>query len=201
MRNTVQILSIKQSQITFKVKKRYNILTPICASFVLLFICIFSFGGQAVQSVSGNMYYIYNPVNSLYSDNSDIVFASVQNILKEHLNFTLPLPSSEIEVDSSGTIHILVDKTIMVKATESGVVNEIGTSIDGVKYIKILHSPTITSVIENVEVVGVKEGDIVKSGEDVATARNGSKVSLKIYENTEQITTIKINQSKIIWEK
>ena len=95
---------------------------------------------------------------------------------------------------------MVVNNSIMVKATEGGVVEEVGTTLDGVKYIKLKHALDVHSVVENLDIVGVAEGDIIKKGQDIATAKVGESIVLKLYLGDSQITNIKINQSKIIWE-
>lgn len=201
MRNKVQILAIKKNIINIKVKSsKQQFLIPLCLASIAIFMLCFSVGGTSLKEVGSSIAYIYNPVNSLYSDNSSIVFASVGLIDKESLDFTLPMSGCVVDVLEHGDISLLVNNSIMVKATESGVVEDVGITLDGVKYIKIKHSVDMSSVVENVDIVGVKKGDIVKRGQDIATAKTGEKVVLKLFMLDNQISKIKLNQSKIVWE-
>jgi len=202
MGNRVQILSLKKNIITCRVKKRkFNFMTPLCAVAILFFVSFFSLNGVGLSQITNSMYYIYNPVNSLYSDNSNIVFASVSTVSKDSLNFVVPIIGAQSMVDELGTIEITVGNSILVKAVESGVVEEVGTSLDGIKYIKVLHSLNVVSLIENVDIIGVNKGDIVKKGQDLATAKVGSVVLLKLYDNNLQINNLEIKHSKIVWER
>lgn len=200
MKNKVQILSIKKNTIKIKIRSnRQSLLVPMCIACIAMFLLCFSFGGTSIKQVGSGMAYIYNPVNSLYSDNSNIVFASTL-IDKENLDFVLPISGAKVELIPTGDIVLTVNNSIMVKACEGGIVEEVGTTIDGVKYIKIKHGIDIHSIIENVDILGVKNGDMVKKGQDIATAIVGEKVVFKLFMHNSQITQIKLNQSKIIWE-
>lgn len=200
MRSEVQILSVKKNTINVRVRSSKQVfLMPICLAFTTIFMLCFSFGGTSIRQVGGRMAYIYNPVNSLYSDNSSIVFASVF-IDKESLDFVLPMSGGKVELKDNGDIVIVVNNSIMVKSSESGVVEEVGVSLDGVKYIKIKHCLDVQSVIENVDIIGVQEGEIVKKGQDIATAVEGQKIVMKLYVQDVKLTNIELNQSKIVWE-
>lgn len=157
--------------------------------------------GDDLKSMISRVAHVYNPVNSLYSDNSNAIFTSGIIQDKELLNFIIPIKSSSYEMISDGSISFSVVNSIMVMASEDGVVEDVGFTIDGVKYIKIKHSLNIYSIVENVNIVGVVSGDVVKKGQDIATAIQGTKISFKLYENDMIITNLKVNQSKILWEK
>ena len=88
----------------------------------------------------------------------------------------------------------------MVGACEAGIVEEVGTTNDGIKYIKIKHCLDIYSLIENVDMIGVAKGEVVKRGQDIATAKTGNTVTLRLFEGDTQLTNIKVEQSKIIWQ-
>lgn len=197
----VQILSIKQNTIRVKVKSaKTSILVPFCMATTIMFMILFSLGDGNIKQVGSNMAYIYSPVNSLYSDNSGVAFASAM-LDRESVDFVLPMGGTVAQVEDNGDITLVVNGSIMVKSCESGVVSEVGTTLDGVKYIKILHALDIYSVVENVNIVGVAKGDIVKKGQDIATAQEGEIITLKLFSQGSQITNIKVNQSKIVWEK
>lgn len=201
MKSKVQILSIKKNTISVKIKSsKQTILVPLCVASIAIFMLCFSFGGTSIKEVGSNMAYIYNPVNSLYNDNSSVIFANAGLIDKESLDFVLPMSGASFELQTNGDIVFTVGNSIMLKASEGGVVVESGTTVDGIKYIKIQHSQDVYSLIENVDILGVKEGDTVKKGQDVATAKIGERVVFKLFLLESQISNIKINQSKILWE-
>lgn len=199
----VQVLSIKQNKIICKVKsKNYKLLLSFCVSLIISFVVLFSFGGSDLQTVGSRMGYVFDPVNSLYSDNGSVIFTSTGfYVAKDKLDFVIPIVCASIQVDENGTISAVADKSIMVKAVESGVVEDVGVSLNGIKYIKIRHSLDVCSELQNVDIVGVKIGDNVKRGSDIATIKQGSVLSLKLYDCEKQIKNLKILESKIVWEK
>ena len=77
MGSQVQILSVKKNIISVKTRSGKQVfLIPVCIAFTTIFMLCFSFGGTNLRQVGSSMAYIYNPVNSLYSDNSSLIFAS-----------------------------------------------------------------------------------------------------------------------------
>ena len=201
MGNKVQILSVKQNRIIHKVRKqKLKLVTPVCLSIIVGIVTFFSLNNASISKICNNMCYVYNPVNTLYNDNGNIIFTSINIVNKGNLDFVLPVSGAIVEVGGNGNIMLTISKSIMVKSCENGVIDEVGTSIDGIKYIKILHTVDMYSIIENLDVVGVVEGETVKRGQDIATAKDGSVVTLRIFNNGEQCSNIKINQSKIICE-
>lgn len=146
------------------------------------------------------MTYVYNPVNSLYNDTGELTFTSGVAIEKELLDFIIPIKAKNIDIDVTGSIVFEIGESIMVKSPEAGVVSEIGFSNDGVKYIKIKHGIEMSTVISNLDIIGVVEGEVVKKGGDIATAKEGESITMQIFENNVPLTNLKINQSKIIWK-
>ena len=194
-KNRVKILSVKKNEIIVNVKKstRKQFALPILTIFAFICIGIINIGnfGSYIANV-------YNPVNSLYSDNSDIVFTNGV-IVSDNMSFYVPIVAN-YKIMQNGIIEFEVNNSIMVKACESGIIDEIGTTNDGIKYIKIKHSETIYSVIENFDIVGVAESTIVKRGQDIATAKLGDRLNFYIVKNGVNIDNIKIESSKIVWQ-
>ncbi len=191
------ILSIKKMEIIYKNKtKKHLHKYAMLAMFVPLFLVAFQFFGSA--ELVASMSKIYNPVNSLYSDSSDIVF-TIANVQDRNLNFVVPIKGASVSIEE-GDIRLSITNSIMVCAIEKGLVEEVGKTVDGTKYIKIKHSANIHSVIENLDIVGVERGKIVKSGQDIATAKVNSTVTLRIFYNNKQLKNLTINQSKIEWQ-
>jgi hypothetical protein len=114
-------------------------------SLMLIMIGIVGFGiisGEYI-GLSSELIKIYNPITSLYSDKHDLQFATSNNYIEESaLEYTLPMISSDIRV-TNNDIVIKADTSIMIKSVEAGVVSEIGTSLNNVKYIKIKHTEEI----------------------------------------------------------
>ena len=203
MKSRAEILSIRQNLIVVgKKNRRHSNLTLSLISSVLIvtvLLCM-SIESVGVMQVASFMYHVYNPVNSLYSDNSSLIFASA-TISQANIDFSVPIVSNKSEILSSGEIIFQVVNSIMVKSIENGIIEDIGVTNDGVKYIKIMHTVDIISYIENVDIIGVSKYDRVKKGQEIATAKVGEKIKLKILVNGEQLQNLKIHQSKIIWKE
>ena len=179
--NRVKILSLKKNVIKIVVKKKSRPKGYFSIIFIMLFVVVFSFGSKDIKSIGVSMSQIYNPVNSLYNDNSDIVFTN-GTINGDNLMFFVPIVGN-YEIMQDGTIAFTIKNSIMVKSAEAGIVKEIGTTNNGIKYIKIKHSESVWSLIENVDIVGVEKNEIVKRGQDIATAKEGKIVYFQLFDN------------------
>ena len=193
--NYAKILRVSKQNIEVLRLKKYKKLIFISMCIFVIITHFVLIHDTKYTNIVKNVCGIGNPVNSLYSDDSDIIFTN-----NKLYNFVLPINGAIVTVDNDGSIVFDVVKSIMVMSSEEGVVFSIGTSLDGVKFIKIKHGEQLFSIIENVDIVGVSEGDIVKRGQDIATAKVGSSVTMRIIKNDIQITNITVNKSKIIWE-
>lgn len=200
MKKSVEVVSLKQHCIEYRVRvKRQSIVVPISLAFIVITLVCFSFGGNFMYEIGSNVAYVFNPVNSLYSDNSQIVFTNGDIVDKNKLDFVVPIKSDKIEVVGD-YIHFTCVNSIMVMSSEGGVVRDVGVSLDGVKYIVIRHSEDLESVIENVDIVGVTVGEIVKRGQDIATAKIGESIRFKLVEGGNSINNLSVNKSKIVWK-
>lgn len=196
---TVEILSIKKNEILIRKPQRVRF-GVLMVSIAIIIFTLAIFSHEGLNDITSSMVYVYNPVNSLYSDNSGVVFTSGLVLEKESLDFVIPIKSSQIEIDDFGTLSFEVGASIMVMSPESGVVDEVGFSLDGKKYIKIRHSVEVYSIIQNVDMIGVSVGQVIKRGEDIATSKEGSVLTMQILSNNTPISGLKINQSKIVWK-
>ena len=194
-KNRVKILSVKKNEIIVSVKKSQRKQIVLSILIIFAFVCLGVLNFNNFGTLISN---VYNPVNSLYSDNSDIVFTNGA-LVSDNMSFYVPIVAN-YKIMQNGVIEFEVNNSIMVKACESGIVDEIGVSNDGIKYIKIKHSETIYSVIENVDIVGVAESTIVKRGQDIATAKLGDRLNFYIVKDGVNIDNIKIESSKIVWQ-
>jgi len=196
MRKKVVVLSLTKNEIVIrkirKTKSKLSLSIILSSIFIVvgvIFLSSVNFGKQVA--------YVYNPVNSLYNDNSNVVFTG--GVLSEKLDFRLPVVSARVE-NNNGEMLFTISNSIMISASESGVILECGANNQNEKYIKIKHSENIYSIIENVDIIGVSEFDIVKRGQDIATGKLGEKIKFRIYKDDSLITDIKIDQSKITWQ-
>ena len=196
MKNNVVVFNIKKREIKVIKKKKFNFGWFICL-FVVAIILVAGVNKNNLNSIIASMSNVYNPVNSLYNDNAEIVFTGGNIIEKGSLNLTVPLRNTEYEITNNG-INFFVKNNIMVTSCDSGVVEESGVTNDGVKYIKIKHSNNLFTLIENVDILGVKNSQIIKAGQDIATAKTGQVVTLKILLDDVFVTNLKITNNRII---
>lgn len=194
-----ELLSITKNEIIIRKPKKYRG-TLIIVPLLIIIVTMVMFSSESMSTIAKGMAYVYNPVNSLYSDNSGVVFTSGVLAEKEMQDFIIPIKGGETSVDDNGDIHFKIVNSIMVMSPESGVVDSVGLSNDGIKYIKIRHSLNIYSIIENVDIVGVSVGQIVKRGEDIAIAKEGDIVTMRLLDGDAPVSGLKINQSKIVWK-
>lgn len=194
-----ELLSITKNEIIIRKPKKYRG-TLIIVPLLIIIVTMVMFSSESMSTIAKGMAYVYNPVNSLYSDNSGVVFTSGVLAEKEMQDFIIPIKGGETSVDDNGDIHFKIVNSIMVMSPESGVVDSVGLSNDGIKYIKIRHSLNIYSIIENVDIVGVSVGQIVKRGEDIAIAKEGNIVTMRLLDGDAPVSGLKINQSKIVWK-
>lgn len=199
-KNKVTILSVKKNEITIRLKKKRPQVVFYCVFFIIAFFTLIMTIDDSKNTIKNSMIKIYNPVSSLYNDNSDIVFTNGGILEKDSVNLIVPIKGSIYEIERDGTIYFDIVSSIMVVASDSGVVANCGVGLDGTKFIRIKHSLGVETLIENVDILGAKVGDIVKSGQDIATAKLGTKVRMQIFLDGTRISNIKINQSKIVWE-
>lgn len=193
--NNATILKVSKQNISLLDRKKYRSIIYVCVLFFVILSNIMLVTDKKYQIIVNSVGANGSPVNSLYNDNSDIIFTN-----NKIYDFVLPINGSIVSVQNDGNIMFDVVKSIMVMASEDGVVFQISSTLDGIKFIKIKHGDQLFSVIENVDIIGVSEGDIVKRGQDIATAKVGSSVTMRIIKNDIQITNITVNKSKIIWE-
>lgn len=200
MERKVQILSIKKNEIVLKSKNKRHKFFIMPIIFISFFILCFATDNSLFGEFRDNIIKAYNPVSSLYNDNSKTIFTSGDLLEKDATNLTLPIKGASYEINSNGTIDFVVGNSIMVMACDSGRVDRVNTSLDGKKYVEISHKNGIKTIVIGVDIVGVNVGDIVKSGQDIATVNCGQKISLEIFQNDVQVTNLKIIKSKIVWE-
>ena len=189
------VLNINKNEIKYRhpsrsSKNKLSILLSLVILIVILPICNIN--------VRQSMLRVYNPVSSLYNDNSKAIFTFAQS--KNWNDFALPLVTSEVEIDN-GNVYLTATNSIMVNSIEDGVIEDCGTSNDGVRYIKISHTSEIMSVIINVDIIGVEVGEVVRRGQNMATVRIGQKITLQIFQGENQIKELTLNQSKLVWKK
>lgn len=199
MERKVKILSVKKNEIIIKVKKKQKLFAWSPLIVIALFFLIFASGNNVLTGFKDAIK-VVSPVTPLYSDNSNAIFTNAGIFNKDTLSLSVPVKNSSYEILPNGEVEFVIGDYIMVTACESGIVSNLGNSLDGVKFITIKHNNDIETTIENVDIIGVKRGDVVKAGQDIATAKPHSKLTLKIYQNGNLNKNFKIQKSKILWE-
>ena len=84
------ILSVKRNEILIKVKKKSVPKLMYSVLVIVVMTMFFSMSGGDFRAIGISMSNIYNPVSSLYNDNSDVIFTS-GNLNGENLNFYVPI--------------------------------------------------------------------------------------------------------------
>ena len=148
------------TQKTLKNKKHFSIRKMSYIAMSLLMFLVLGIGiidGEYKDILSQVMY----PITSLYSDQNDLQFTWSDSVLVEgELAFQMPMLSSDIKV-VDGNLIIKSETNAIVKSIEAGVVLEVSSDLYEVRYVKVQHTSSIFSIIENIDIVSVKEGDAV----------------------------------------
>jgi len=190
----VEILNLYKHNIVYKNIKNINI-KRFVVSFVLCVVAIFSFCYlNNVNSIVQESTNVFNPISELYRDIEVASFVSAGSV-----NFVVPV-KTENYIINNDNIEFEITSSIMIYAPANGIIDEIGNYGQNGKYIKIKHGDKLFSIINNVDVVGVKQGDAVKQGKTLATARIGERVSLSIENEGEIVSGLYLNKSFIKWE-
>lgn len=199
----LQIVCMYQNNIILKNQinklRQKTIVSSIVFCLLIFSCCYFKIvGGNNANVWYDSVQSVYNPTSQLYSDEGEIVFTNNSNILVSSGSFDLPIISGEISVINN-QIHIVPKGNIVVSTPCPGVVEEVGTTNDGKKFIKIKHTTKIYSVIENVETVAVTKGQVVKRGDKIATATQNKTLVVSVYKNKKIIENLRIEDNKIVW--
>ncbi|MBR4745305.1 MAG: peptidoglycan DD-metalloendopeptidase family protein [Clostridia bacterium] len=137
---------------------------------------------------------VMTPTQELYSESGNAIFAS----LNKELKIVLPIKCESYEVIDNSIVMNSVDN-VMVLSPETGVVSQVGKLNHGGKYIKIDFINGISCTIENLVVVGVKNGDIVKKGIEIATIDPNSKVIMKIFSSGGNVNNLQVIKNIVQW--
>lgn len=200
MERKVQILSVKKNEIIIRTKNARRNFYILPLVFISFFVILFSSNNSMLLEFKDAVVKVCNPVSSLYNDNSKSIFTNGDLYEKDLINLYLPIKSAGYEILDDGTIEFTVGNSIMVMAPDSGKIEKTGTTLDGIKYIEMLHKNGIVTVISGIDIVGVNNGDMVKAGQDIATTKIGKKIKLKVMQNGNVVENLKVDKSKIVWE-
>ena len=203
MISKAQVVGIYKRNITHKTlknKKHFSIRKMSYIAMSLLMFLVLGIGiidGEYKDILSQVMY----PITSLYSDQNDLQFTWSDSVLVEgELAFQMPMLSSDIKV-VDGNLIIKSETNAIVKSIEAGVVLEVSSDLYEVRYVKVQHTSSIFSIIENIDIVSVKEGDTVTKNTILGTSKINENVIVSIYENLQKIKSITPNKNMILVTK
>ena len=203
MISKAQIVGIYKRNITLKVtknKRHFSIRKMSYVTMSLLMCLVLGIGvvdGEYKDILSTVMY----PITSLYSDQNDLQFTWSDSVLVDReLSFQMPMLSHDIKV-VDGNIIIKSETSAIVKSIEEGQVLEVGSDLYDVRYIKVQHTSSIFSIIENLDIVSVKEGDAITKNTILGTSKINENVIVSIYENLQKIKAITPNKNMILVTK
>lgn len=199
----LQIVNMYKNNIVLKNQKnklRQKTLISSVIFCLLIFSCCYFkvVGGSSANTWYDSVQSVYNPTSQLYNSEGEIVFTNNANMLVTSGSFDLPIVSGDISVQNN-QIHIEPKGSIIVTTPCPGVVDEVGVTNDGKKYIKIKHTSKIYSVIENIETVAVEKGQIIRRGDAIATANENKIVVITVYKNKKPIENLRVEDNKIVW--
>ena len=190
---SLKVVSLVQNKYNYRVFKRKMYkphLVFCCAIFLVLITSLFSlkyYKNNYTSDIISTISYITNPVNPLYSDMGDIVFTSSNKLYKlnsEISEFSVPVIYNSYKIKDN-SIEFLVSGPLL-NSIQQGIVEDIYVIGNNIKCVKVKHNRNIYSVIENVDILGVNIGSLVKQGQKIATVKDNSTIKLSIYENGEQ---------------
>ena len=162
-------------------------------SLIICMVSIFSFVYMYnVNDVVHDSAKVFNPISELYRD------VEVASFVNGNFSFIVPIKTDQYVIGDN-SIEFKVGSSIMVYSPANGMIE----SIDGSnrKTIKIKHSENVFSVISNVEIVGVKVGEIVKQGKEIATAKVGETLTFSIEKDGRYINGLYLNKSYVKWKE
>lgn len=201
--NSLKVVSIIQNKYLYKVYKIKKHKLNLVLSVGVFVLCICSiFGLKTINNnytsdIVSAVTYITNPINPLYSDMGDIVFTSSGGVVllnNKSNNFNVPVTYSSYKVENG--VAEFTPASPLLCSIEQGVVEDIYIIGNNIKCIKIKHSRSVYSVIENVDILGVHIGALVSKGQKLGTVNLNSSIKLCIYVNGEA-KNISINGNNV----
>lgn len=190
----LEIVNLYKHNIVYKniknLHKKQMIISLIVCIISVFSFCYLSVVNNDIKKSVG----VFNPISELYRDVETASFVSAGTI-----NFIVPIKTEKYNINLN-SIDFEVGASIVVCAPADGIVAEICDNKDGKKCIKIKHGEKLNSVINNVEIVGVKVNDFVKQGKTLATAKVGTVVNFSIIQDDKIVSGLYLNKSFIKWE-
>lgn len=205
--NKAIIITVEKQKIVYQnksVTRKMSLVwsLSIFVAIVACFSCIKVMNHHITNQLFEIAEAVYNPIHPLFSDSSDIGFASSTNVITlkntTDVKLSIPMRATSIETKSDH-LEFLSNSSIMVLSPEDGVVQVIDEE-NGEKYIIIKHSSSISTKLKGVDIIGVSVGQIVKQGQELATTKQGAIISMFVLENNMILQNIKVNNQFVEWE-
>ncbi len=202
--NKAEIVNMYKHKIihkNLKGKLKKQVVFSLCIFGVLASVLSYFkiFMNKNMEQIFTSASQVFNPLSGLYNENESAIFInSGSYIFTKDLEFCLPVKSGKVEVKNN-EVNITVQDSIMVYACEGGIVTECGISNSGSKYIKIMHSESIFSIVDNVDVIGCDQGDVVKKGREIGTCTPNSIVKISFFKDEKIAENIVVEKNVIKW--
>lgn len=162
-------------------------------SLLICFVSVFLFSYfTLVNKNISTAVKVFNPIAELYRDVEAASFVGASNN-----EFIVPIKTEKYKINPNNIVFEITS-SIMVYAPANGVIFSIDDGQN--KLIKIKHADDLFSCIENVEIVGVKVGDIVKQGKEIATGKVGEFLIFSVEQDGKKVNNFYLNKSYIKWE-
>lgn len=204
MYHNLEIINLKQRKIIYKNARKIRIKNLTMMICILVFPLSLMLGLSIADyaSFKDTIAVFNNPIYPPYSETGNIIFTNGQAYYiedKENLEFISPVKSYESEIDSNQITFTVYSNGIII-ASEQGIVTDCGTNENGIKFIKITHPNNIITTYLNLENIGVKVGDAVIKGKEIATINENEKLLLIITQDKNPVKNITINDNVILWQ-
>lgn len=198
MHHKVEIISLKKNEVIYKKKhKKFNTITTICLMLSVLVVLVAS-GKVYLNSYDSNaIISSLNPIYSPYVETGNMIFTdSDYDLDSKELNFVAPVNFKDYEIFENEIVFEVLGDNI-IKAIEDGVVVEINSTNNDVKFIKILHCDNYVSVYEGIDVCGVSVGQKIDKSASIGTAK-ASEIKLSLYKDNNALLVDNIFDNQIV---
>lgn len=184
--------------------KKKNFIIAFILIFMLVAHIFLYFGVDSYKNVfdtfNDKIFNSFNFGEQNFTDSDAVFVFNEKSYFKSKGEVKLFLPSSESYVLDNGSFSFDSSKNFIIKSSGDGIVKEVGTLDNGLKYIVIKHSNEIFTRYENLKIVGVGENFIVKNVNPIGTTSVEEPLVFRVYKNNKIITNIKIENGELKWD-
>lgn len=202
---TCEIVSLIKKEIIYKNVRHKNFRTGTLLSLILIVPMVvlgfIKFNDNETNGIFESVVALGNPNYLPYVDYGGIVFTDAEAYLNLNEDIALILPANSKSIQKGeNSLLLTIQENLVIFAPEKGVVSDVGEK-DGVKYIRILHSKDIETLLENIDISGVQIGNIVEKGQEIGTAKNDSILKFQILSKGNCVKNISFKNNVIVWEE